>query len=143
MTKEQSSGAESESLNLPLLAATSAALLTLVPVLAHQLGILSHLPDPPSRVFASDHITESSAAHPFGIPDGLLGIGSYGMTLTLALLAPDRPMARRLLAATDCGWIAGHRQRSSADYFFRKTLFLVHRDCLLYWRDAVRWQKGH
>ena len=99
MTKEQSPGAESESLNLPLLAATSAALLTLVPVLAHQLGILSHLPDPPSRVFASDHITESSAAHPFGIPDGLLGVGSYGMTLTLALLAPRHPMARKLLAA--------------------------------------------
>lgn len=99
MTKEQSPGMESESLNLPLLAATSAALLTLVPVVAHQLGMLTHLPDPPSRVFASDHITESSAAHPFGVPDGLLGVGSYGLTFTLALLAPNHPTARKLLGA--------------------------------------------
>jgi uncharacterized membrane protein len=99
MTKEQSPGVESESINLPLLAATSAALLTLAPVVAHQLGILTHLPDPSSRVFASDHITESSAAHPFGIPDGLLGVGSYSLTFTLALLAPNRPIAKKLLAA--------------------------------------------
>jgi hypothetical protein len=99
MKKEQSLGVESESLNLPLLAATSAALLTLAPVVAHQLGILAHLPDPPLRIFASDHITESSAAHPFGIPDGLLGVGSYGVTFTLTLLAPHHPMAKKLLAA--------------------------------------------
>ncbi len=61
--------------NIALITATSAAILTLIPVTAHQLGRLSHLPDPPSAIFASDDITESSAAHPLGIPDGLLGLG--------------------------------------------------------------------
>jgi uncharacterized membrane protein len=82
-----------------LVIATSAALLTLAPVAIRQLGLVDHLPDPPGSLFASDEITGSSAAHPMGIPDGLLGIASYGATLTLILLARKRPEARKLLAA--------------------------------------------
>jgi len=81
-----------------LIVATSAALLTLFPVAAHQLNLLPHLPDPPSAIFSSDHITESNAANPFGIPDSLLGLGSYGATLALIFLSQRRPMARKLLA---------------------------------------------
>lgn len=80
-----------------LLSATSAALLTLIPVAAHQLGYLRHLVDPPAKIFASDEITESATAHPFGIPDSLLGLGSYGLTLTLIVLARSRPRVRKLL----------------------------------------------
>jgi uncharacterized membrane protein len=82
-----------------LVIATSAALLTLAPVAASQLGLLDHLPDPPSSIFASDEITGSSLAHPLGIPDSLLGIASYGGTLTLVLLARERPQVRKLLVA--------------------------------------------
>ena len=82
-----------------LMVATSAALLTLLPVAAHQLGFLDHLPDPPGAIFASDRITESSAAHPMGIPDSLLGISSYGATLGLVLLVRKHPTAARLLRA--------------------------------------------
>ncbi len=71
---------------------------TLLPVVAHQLGALASLPDPPSSWFASDRITDSKAAHPLGIPDGILGIGGYGATLTLILLARSHPKARRMLA---------------------------------------------
>jgi uncharacterized membrane protein len=81
-----------------LLIATSAAMATLLPVVAHQLGALASLPDPPSSWFASDRITDSKAAHPLGIPDGILGIGGYGATLTLILLARSHPKARRMLA---------------------------------------------
>jgi uncharacterized membrane protein len=81
-----------------LVTAASAALVTLLPVAAHQLGCLAHLPDPPGELFASDRITESKTAHPLGIPDGLLGLGSYGITLSLILLARSRPKARRFLA---------------------------------------------
>jgi uncharacterized membrane protein len=80
-----------------LIVATSAAVLTLFPVAAHQLGWLSHLPDPPSAIFASDDITESSAAHPLGIPDSLLGLGSYGTTLALILISQRQPRARKIL----------------------------------------------
>jgi uncharacterized membrane protein len=81
-----------------LLAATSACLLTLLPVAAHQVGLLGHLPDPPGAIFASDEITESKTAHPLGIPDSLPGIASYGTTLALILLARSHPNARKLLA---------------------------------------------
>jgi uncharacterized membrane protein len=84
--------------NVPLLVATSFALVTLLPVAAHQLGALDHLRDPPGDIFASDKITESPTAHPFGVADSLPGIANYGVTLLLALLARRQPHARRLLA---------------------------------------------
>lgn len=79
-----------------LLAACAAALLTLVPVAAHQLGYLEHLPDPPGGLFASDEITESTAAHPAGIPDGVLGLASFAVTFGLILEAGDKRHSRRL-----------------------------------------------
>jgi len=81
-----------------LLAAGYAALATLIPVAAHQLGVLDHLPDPPLSIFASDQITQSKTAHPLGIPDSLVGLGSYAATLGLVGLARTQPMARKLLA---------------------------------------------
>ncbi len=82
-----------------LLAVNSVAILCLVPVVAHQLGALKHLPDPANSLFDSDGITESKAAHPLGVPDSLPGIASYAITLTLAILARSRPSAHKLLAA--------------------------------------------
>ena len=78
--------------------ANAAAVVTLVPIALHQLGVLGHLPDPPSSVFQSDRLTESKMAHPLGIPDGLLGIGSFSATLALALLGRSHRNARKLLA---------------------------------------------
>ena len=80
-----------------LVVAGSVALLTLLPVAAHQLGCLEHVPDPPGRVFASDEITESAAAHPLGIPDSLLGLGSYGVTLALSLGSRKNQNVRKAL----------------------------------------------
>lgn len=80
-----------------LTAATCAAIGTLLPVLAHQAGAIDHLPDPPGP-FASDRITDSKAAHPLGIPDSVLGLGSYGMTLALVTVARRSTQARKLLA---------------------------------------------
>jgi uncharacterized membrane protein len=84
--------------DIGLMIATSAALVTLLPVAARQLGFIDHLPDPPGRLFASDRITGSKAAHPLGVPDSLPGLASYGATLTLVLLARESNAARRLLA---------------------------------------------
>lgn len=83
--------------NTALIMSTSAALLTLAPVAAHQLRLLAHLPDPPGCLFASDEITGSKAAHPLGIPDSLLGLSSYAVTLALAVAAPTHKEVRRVL----------------------------------------------
>jgi uncharacterized membrane protein len=88
----------SKSDNSPLLiAASCVALVTLVPVALYQLNVISELPDPPLGVFDSERITRSKAAHPFGIPDALLGLASFGTTLTLALLARRNKTAKKLL----------------------------------------------
>ena len=81
-----------------LVAATGAAIATLIPVAARQMGVIDNLPDPPGSLFDSDRITASKAAHPLGIPDGLMGLGSYSVTLGLALVARKHPGARRVLA---------------------------------------------
>lgn len=80
-----------------LVAANTVALATLVPVVLHQLGVVRHLPDPPATLFDSDRITESKMAHPLGVPDGLLGVASYGTTLLLALMAGRSKCARKML----------------------------------------------
>ncbi len=82
-----------------LAGACCVALATLVPVALYQTGVLSQLPDPPGALFDSERITTSQAAHPFGIPDALLGLGSFGATLALILLAKRSATARKLLGA--------------------------------------------
>jgi uncharacterized membrane protein len=82
-----------------LIAGCGAAVATLVPVVLHQVGVLEHLPDPPGEMFDSDAITESEMAHPLGVPDGLLGLASYGTTLALAVAAARCVAVRRALGA--------------------------------------------
>jgi uncharacterized membrane protein len=81
----------------PMMGACCIALGTLVPVALYQTGLLSRLPDPPGKVFDSERITESAEAHPFGIPDSLLGLGSFGTTLALILFAKRSRVAGKLL----------------------------------------------
>ena len=82
-----------------LTVACCSAIATLVPIALYQTGVLSSLPDPPAPIFDSERITSSKAAHPLGVPDALLGIASFGATLTLILLAKRSPAARKLLGA--------------------------------------------
>lgn len=98
VTNVRTGAPDEHSANATVVLACSAAMFMLLPVAAHQLGCLRHLPDPPGRLFASDKITESRLAHPFGIPDSLLGLGSYSITLALALSASRRPGVQKALA---------------------------------------------
>ena len=81
------------------LAACGTALATLVPITLYQTGVIPSLPDPAGSVFASETITSSKDAHPLGIPDGVLGLASYGVTLSLLLLSRRNMLARRALGA--------------------------------------------
>lgn len=84
--------------NWVLTVATCASMATLIPVVAHQIGAIEHLPDPPGSIFASDRITESKSAYPLGIPDSILGLTSYGVTLGLVALAAGNLKTRKYLA---------------------------------------------
>lgn len=82
------------------IACCCAAMATLTPVALVQLRILKDLPDPPGRFFNSKRIVTSKGAYHLGIPDGVLGLASYGVTLALLLASqPSRPLVRRALQA--------------------------------------------
>jgi uncharacterized membrane protein len=82
-----------------LLGAACVAIASLAPVALYQLDVIPNLPDPPLRVFDSERITMSKAAHPMGVPDGLLGLASFVTTLALAIVAGRNKTARKLLGA--------------------------------------------
>ena len=82
-----------------LAVACSVAMAGLLPVALYQLRLIHHLPDPPGRYFDSERVTSSKAAHPFGIPDSLLGLASYGTTLALVTGVRETGPLRRVLAA--------------------------------------------
>ena len=85
------------------------ALGALVPVALYQSGMIAALPDPEGKLFDSEKVTSSKAAHPFGVPDSYLGLASYGTTLGLVLLSERSKAARRLLGAKlvgDAGFAA-------------------------------------
>ena len=88
---------QAQTQRITALAAVAAALGTLVPVTLFQVHAIKELPDPPGAWFDSSRITQSKSAHPLGIPDGLLGLGSYAATLALLLAARRSPGARKLL----------------------------------------------
>ncbi|MGH9615755.1 MAG: vitamin K epoxide reductase family protein [Acidobacteriaceae bacterium] len=77
-----------------------AAIATLVPVALVQMKIMDDLPDPPGRFFDSKRVVTSKGAYRLGIPDGVLGLASYGVTLSLLMAAHQgRPLVRRALRA--------------------------------------------
>jgi uncharacterized membrane protein len=88
---------DAKSAHAAAVAGAALALATLVPVALYQTGVVGRLPDPPGAIFDSEWITSSTDAHPMGIPDSLLGLGSYGVTLALLLAAPSSSVARALL----------------------------------------------
>ena len=76
-----------------------AAMATLAPVALVQLHIMRDLPELPGRLFDSKRVVTSKGAYHFGIPDGLLGLASYGVTLALLLAAtPERPHGETVVA---------------------------------------------
>lgn len=89
-----------------LITSCATALATLLPVTLYQTGVLKKLSDPPGKFFASEMITSSKQAYPLDIPDGLLGLASYGTTMALAIHARKSPVSGKLLGAKlalDCG----------------------------------------
>lgn len=99
---------------------TAIALLT--PVALVQLKLTRRLPDLPGRLFNSKRIVLSNSAYKLGIPDGLLGIVSYSITLALLIAAqPSRPVVRGLLRGKLLldGGIAARKSRRQFKEFGR------------------------
>lgn len=74
------------------IASCAAAIAMLVPVTLYQSGLIGRLPEPPGSAFQADRLTQAPSAKPFGIPDGYLGLASYGVTLGLLLSERRTPV---------------------------------------------------
>ena len=99
-----------------------AAMASLTPVVLLQLRVIKKLPELPGRFFDSKQIVMSKSAHRFGIPDGLLGLGSYGVTLILLIAAkPSNPLLRGMLRGKLLldGTVAARKTRGQMKEFGR------------------------
>ncbi len=71
----------------------------------YQMGLLKHVPEPPLPGLNADAVDASAEAYRFlAMPDGVLGIGSYAVTLALAAMggtdrAREQPWIPLALAA--------------------------------------------
>jgi len=71
----------------------------------YQLGIIKHLPEPPLPKMDADKVDAAAEAYEIlWMPDAVLGLGSYAVTLGLAVMGPDnrartRPWIPLALAA--------------------------------------------
>ncbi|MGH9395494.1 MAG: vitamin K epoxide reductase family protein [Terriglobia bacterium] len=55
----------------------------------YQMGILKHVPEPPSPGLDADKVNGSAQAYTYlSTPDAVLGLGSYAATLSLAAMGP-------------------------------------------------------
>jgi uncharacterized membrane protein len=118
---EQASGACSVHKGIAI-AFCVVAMGSLVPVVLVQFKILKKLPDPPGRIFDSKAIVTSKSAYWLGIPDGVLGLGSYSITLALLIASgPSRPLLRGALRAKLLldGTVAARKARSQMKQFGR------------------------
>lgn len=54
-------------------------------IAAYQLGLIRHLPDPPLPYFDADKVDAAPQAYRYGsLPEAVIGLGSYVVTLALA-----------------------------------------------------------
>lgn len=75
------------------IAALSLAAIGLMGLISlYQLGLIKHLPEPPLPFFDADKVDAAPEAYAlFNTPDGVIGLGSYALTLGLAAIGrPDR-----------------------------------------------------
>ncbi|MGI8765750.1 MAG: vitamin K epoxide reductase family protein [Gemmatimonadaceae bacterium] len=79
-------------------------------IAAYQTGIIKHLPEPPLPLLDADKVDASSEAYAkLSVPDGILGLGSYAVTMGLAAMggsnrakkAPWIPLALAAKVAAD------------------------------------------
>ena len=56
-------------------------------IAAYQTGLIRHLPEPPFPMFDADKVDASAEAYErFSVPDAILGLGSYTVTMALAAM---------------------------------------------------------
>jgi hypothetical protein len=70
----------------------------------YQTGIIKHLPEPPLRYLDAGEVDASPEAYEWlSPPDAVLGVASYGATMTLAAMGKFRLVIKALQRSSGCG----------------------------------------
>ncbi|MGH9444988.1 MAG: vitamin K epoxide reductase family protein [Terriglobia bacterium] len=68
---------------------TLASIASMGVIALYQIGILKHVPEPPLPGLDADKVNGSAQAYAYlSMPDAVLGLGSYAVTLGLAAMGP-------------------------------------------------------
>lgn len=85
-----------------------------------QMGVVKHLPDPPTRKphFDTDKVNSSDEAYGYGMPDGPLTLALHSLNLALAAAGPpDRAELRPFLPIA-ASLLSGAQAAVAAKYLF-------------------------
>lgn len=85
-----------------------------------QMGIVRHLPDPPTRRphFHSDKVNSSEEAYSYGMPDGPLAVAMHAVNLVLAAAGPPDRHRQRPWLPIAAGFAAAAQAAVAAKYLF-------------------------
>lgn len=108
------------------LAAAGLADFSLISLL--QMGFFKKLPDLPGKVFNTVKVNTSKDAVMLGMPDGVISLGGYALTMLLAMAGSRFKKQSRLLDLTLGAVVLG--QAAGAGQYLYKMAFVQKRVCI-------------
>lgn len=112
--------------NIAALAAAGLADFSLISLL--QLGFFKKLPDPPGKVFDTVKVNTSKDAVMMGLPDGVISLGGYALTMLLATAGTRFKKKSRLLDLALGAVVIG--QAAGAAQYLYKMAFVQKKICV-------------
>ncbi|WP_236612850.1 vitamin K epoxide reductase family protein [Cesiribacter andamanensis] len=103
--------------------------LDFIPISLYQLGVIRHLPDPPSALFDSDAVNASEEARILGLPDGPISLALYAASIGLAGAALARNTSRSRLDVLLGGLLLG---QAAGGVFYLYNMATVQKKVCLY-----------
>lgn len=116
--KDKSAATENRR-NIAALAAAGLADFGLISLL--QLGYFKTLPDPPGKMFNTVKVNTSKEAVMLGMPDGVISLGGYALTMLLAMAGSRFKKRSRLLDLALGGVVLG-QAAGAAQYLYKMAL---------------------
>lgn len=103
-----------------ILAVSLVGIASMAAVSSYQMGILKHLPDPPTQWphFHSDKVNASKEAFGYSMPDGPLTIGMHAANIVLAAAGPQDRARRRPWIPLLATLFSGAQAAVAAKYLF-------------------------
>jgi uncharacterized membrane protein len=85
-----------------------------------QMGVVRHLPDPPTRKpnFDTDKVNSSDEAYGYGMPDGPLALAMHSLNLALAAAGPPNRAKRRPYLPIAAALASGAQAAVAGKYLF-------------------------